>query len=116
MVTKARFEKLALALPGTTKAPHMDRTAFRVPARIFATLARDGSDVNFRLETNMQAVACEARPSAFQPVHGGWGRMGWTRCILAAVEETDLANLLAEAHALASAPRPRRNTRTKAKR
>lgn len=114
MVTKARLEKLALALPGTVKVPHMERTAFRVPARIFATLAADGSDVNLRLDASLQAAACEARPKAFAPVAGGWGRMGWTRCALDAVEEVDLVRVLGEAHALASEPAPKKKAaRTK---
>lgn len=115
MVTKARLEKLALALPGTVKVPHMDRTAFRVPARIFATLAADGSDVNLRLDASLQAAACEARPKAFAPVAGGWGRMGWTRCALDAVDEVDLVRVLAEAHALATEPPPKKKKTARAK-
>jgi hypothetical protein len=112
MVTKARLTALALALPNTVAVPHMDRTAFRVPARIFATLAADASDVNLRLDASLQAAACEARPKAFTPVHGGWGRMGWTRCVLAAVDEVDLVRVLGEAHALASEPtRKKKSTR-----
>jgi len=42
----SHFER-ALALENSSAVPHFDRLAFRTPRRIFATLAADGSDINF---------------------------------------------------------------------
>lgn len=106
MVTADRAAELALALPGVTSAPHFDRTAFRVPRRIFATLGAGGRDLNLRLDPELQAAVVEARPRAFAAIAGGWGRQGWTRCDLDAVAEIDLVRALAEAHTLAGLPPP----------
>ena len=39
-MTPAAFRKLALSMPGAHKAPHFERTSFRVGKRIFATMKR----------------------------------------------------------------------------
>jgi len=108
MVTSARFKKLCLSLEGTTEVPHVDRLAYRTPRKIFATLPPDGRTANLLLVPDLQAAIVEAMPHAFQPVPGGWGRMGFTTVDLAKVDEADLVKVLREAHALASEP-PRRN-------
>jgi hypothetical protein len=41
MATGKDLRRIALALEGTTEAPHFDRAAFKV-ARIYVTLAADG--------------------------------------------------------------------------
>jgi hypothetical protein len=46
VATAAQFRRVARSLEGTTEAPHVDRTAFKV-ARTYATLAADGRTVNF---------------------------------------------------------------------
>ena len=106
-VTAARARKLMLAMAGASAAPHFDRTAFRTPRRIFATLAGDGRDVNFMLDPLQQESICELAPAALAPVAGGWGRMGATRCDLRAVDEATFLAALAAAHERASAPRGR---------
>lgn len=98
--------RLALSLPGTSEAPHMERVAFRTARKIFATLGRD-RDLNLMFDPDQQDAHCTMDPRAFQPVPGGWGRMGATRCDLDAVDEPVLLSALIEAHRLAL-PRPRR--------
>lgn len=105
MVTAARFRKLALSFADATEAPHFDRTAFRTPRRIFATLAKDGATANLMLDRALQAAAVETRPRAFSILPNAWGTQGVTTVTLAAVTEKDLFAILAEAHARASAPR-----------
>jgi hypothetical protein len=106
-VTPARTRKLALSLDGASEAPHFDRTAFRTPRKIFATLANDGGDLNLMFDAANQEFFCEQAPRAFAPVPGGWGRMGATRCDLTAVDEATLLSALKAAHTLA-APKPKR--------
>jgi hypothetical protein len=100
MISAARFRALALALDDASEAPHMERIAFRTPQRIFATLAGDGDDANLKLAPEQQMLSA-ARPQAFAPVNGGWGKMGWTRVSLKDADEADVVAGLKGAHAIA---------------
>ena len=104
-VTKQRAHELALSLENASAAPHFDRVAFRTPRRIFATLARSGGDMNFMFDLAQQARFCELAPRAITPVPGGWGRMGATRCDLAAIDAKTFGAALKAAHERANAPR-----------
>jgi hypothetical protein len=110
-VTARQARELALALENASEAPHFDRTAFRTPRRIFATLAKDGADVNLMFDHVLQEFYCEQAPDAFAPVPGGWGRMGATRCLLNAVEPETFRGALSAAHARANLPLPGRARR-----
>lgn len=100
-VAPARARTLALSLEGASEKPHFERTAFRTPRKTFATLAGDGSDINLMFTPDLRDVYCEHEPAVFSPVPGGWGRMGATRCDLAAVDEPTLLGALKAAHELA---------------
>lgn len=106
-VTAIRATELALSLPQASQAPHFDRTAFRTPRKIFATLSSDGGDLNLMFDPDLRDFYCEQAPAAFAPVPGGWGRNGATRCDLRKVDEPTLLSALQAAHQLAL-PRPRR--------
>ena len=106
-VTAARARELALALPETSEVPHFDRAAFRTPRRMFATLAGDGTNLNFMFDAMLQEHYCAMAPDAFAPVPGGWGRMGATRCDLKKVDLASFRSALAAAHARAMAPAPK---------
>jgi hypothetical protein len=101
MATAADLRRLALALEGTSEAPHFDRAAFRV-ARIYVTLAADGRTANFRFTPDEQEIKCLMLPEAFAPVSNAWGRQGWTTATLARLTGSDLAAALETAwrHAL----------------
>jgi hypothetical protein len=107
-VTPQRARERALSLANTSAAPHFDRTAFRTPRRIFATLALQGDDMNFMLDLAQQQQFCERAPEAIAPVPGGWGRMGWTTCDLKKVHARTFDAALEAAHALANTPKPKR--------
>lgn len=92
---------MATALPDTSDAAHFDRTAFRTPQRIFATMPADGRTANLKLPPAAQLRVVRDHPDAFEPVPGGWGRQGWTTVTLASVDKATLAPVLHEAHALA---------------
>ena len=108
MITAARFKQLCLSLPGTSEVPHFDRLAYRTPRKIYATLPPDGRTANVLLVPELQAAVVEELAHAFQPVPGGWGRMGYTTVELAKVDEEDLVRVLRESHALASEPAKRK--------
>jgi len=107
-VTPKRARERALALENSSAVPHFDRLAFRTARRIFATLAADGSDINFMFDLRQQKQFCDRAPDALAPVPGGWGRMGATRCDLKKVDAATFAAALAAAHARANAPKPKR--------
>jgi len=111
----ARARKLLLGFDNVHEAPHFDRFAFKTPRRTFATLAGDGSDVNFMLDPLDQETFCEMAPRALAPVPGGWGRMGATRCDLKKVDEQTFVAALEAAHARASEPRSRRRAKPPAR-
>lgn len=111
MVSSERFKELAASFAGTSVVPHMDRIAFRTTRKIFATLPPDERTANLLLDATLQEAAMEARPKAFSPVPGGWGRMGYTVVDLSAVDEIDLMRVLTEAHALASEKKASRKKR-----
>jgi hypothetical protein len=110
-VTAKRARSLALSLENTSEAPHFNRVAFRTPRRIFATLAGDGSDLNFMFDLAQQEHFCALAPHALAPVPGGWGRMGATRCDLEKIDLATFTAALKAAHARANAPRPKSRAR-----
>ena len=112
-VTPKHARELALSLENVSEAPHFDRVAFRTPRRIFATLARNGSDLNFMFDHALQAHFCALAPEAIAPVSGGWGRMGATRCDLKKVAAVTFSAALKAAHARANSPRPKASKRAK---
>ena len=89
MATGKDLRRIALALTGTTEAPHFDRAAFRV-ARIYVTLAADGRTANFKFTPDEQDFKCMMAPEAFAAAPGGWGRQGWTTATLSALRTAEL--------------------------
>ena len=108
------FRRLAMALEGTTSAPHFDRTAFKV-SRIYATLDPDGHIANLKLTPDEQALKCLTAPEAFEPVPNAWGRQGWTTVTLAALSRNELAPALRLAW-MNALPKKRATARSKSKR
>ncbi|MDP4021982.1 MmcQ/YjbR family DNA-binding protein [Methylobacterium sp. NEAU 140] len=105
-----RVKALIATLEAVTAGPHVHRTAFHTPRKTFATLDEAGRDLNLMFDPDHRDFFCEQVPEAFSPVPGGWGRMGATRCDLAAVDEATLMSALTAAHRLA-APKSRTRTR-----
>jgi hypothetical protein len=93
MAKAADMRRIALALEGTTEAPHFDRTAFKV-ARIYATLAPDGLTANLKFAIDEQELKCLTAPDAFVPIPNAWGRQGWTTAKLAALTVAELTAAL----------------------
>jgi hypothetical protein len=102
MATGKDLRRLALALEGTTEAPHFDRTAFKV-ARIYVTLAADGRTANFKFMPDEQQLKCTVAPEAFAPVPNKWGEQGWTTAILSKLSAAELGSALKTAWAQARA-------------
>ena len=102
MATAKDFRRIALSLPGTTQAPHFERTAFKV-RRIYATLAPDGRTANLMYSPDEQVLKCAVAPDAFAALRNAWGARGATAVKLSTLTVTELRAALETAwrHALA---------------
>ena len=109
MATAKDLRRLALALEGTSEAPHFDRAAFKVK-RIYVTLAADGKSANFKFTPDEQEFKCLLAPEAFAAIPNAWGRQGWTTAELSklGVPELKAALEMAHAHTVVVKPRGRR--------
>ena len=107
MATAKDLRRIALALDGTTEAPHFDRTAFKVK-RIYATLASDGRTANFMFTPDEQEFKCLLAPDAFAPVPNAWGKRGATTGTLAKLKPGELKDALETAWKHALPPKSRR--------
>jgi hypothetical protein len=95
-VTEDDVRRLALALEGTTEAPHHERTSFRVGGKIFATLPPDGGSVNVLLGEEDARAAAEESPGVVELLW--WGKKLYgVRIDLAAADADMLRELLEEA-------------------
>ena len=93
------FRRIACGLPGAEESAHMGNPDFRVGDRIFATLsgqARGRGVLKLTLEQQAEFVA--ELPEVFEPVQGGWGRMGMTYIVLDRADEATMRGALVVAH------------------
>ncbi len=87
-MTAADFRRIALSLDGVEEYSHAGFPAFRVGGRKFASLASQAEGYgNLMLTLEQQATVVEEAPEIFQPIPGGWGKMGHTHIRLAASED-----------------------------
>lgn len=105
MVTIAQVRKLALALPEAEESSHFGQPDFRVRGKIFADVSPDGSYATLKMTPELQAMMLSARPEAFFPAAGYWGRQGWTRYHMSKVQPGELQGLLEEAWLLVAPKR-----------
>jgi len=97
MVTAAQVRALALSFPEAAASQHFDQPDFRVRGKIFATLDADGKRGTLKLSPELQAMMLDARPEAFFPAAGYWGRQGWTNFHPAKLALGELTGLMEEA-------------------
>ena len=94
-MTAEDFRNLALSLPEAIEHSHMGHPDFRVRGRIFATLGYpDERKAMVKLTHDQQHALTRARPRAFAPMTGGWGRRGATLVTLDAADESAVSDAL----------------------
>jgi len=87
-VTPAAFLELALSLPHTTLGRHQAGPDLRVGGKIFSSPAdRPGGTAVVKLTLEQRELLCAAEPDAFRPVEGMGASRGWTRMVVANVDE-----------------------------
>jgi hypothetical protein len=102
--TVADFRRHALALPNAIESSHMGHPDFRLVdargnARIFATLSAQEKGCGvLKLTLEQQQAFIADLPAVFEPVHGGWGRMGMTFIHLVAANQSTLQGALLTAY------------------
>ncbi len=89
--------RLALALPEAHEVPHFDRTSFRIGTKIFATAeAAEGTHLNVFVDPHETRALVTAQPATYAELW--WGKtLSGVRVTLPTAEETELAELLADA-------------------
>ena len=92
-----QYRQMALSLPDATESSHMNHPDFRVGGKIFATLWPTKQQGVVVLTPEQQEVFLGARPNAFSPASGAWGRRGSTVVDLTCVDEEDCRTALAMA-------------------
>lgn len=106
MASADDLRRIALSLPGTIEAPHVDRAAFKVK-RIYATMLPGAGTANLKFTPDEQAFKVMLAPELFRPLDNAWGKQGWTELKLAPAAEDDLQAALEMAwtHAVAKTPK-----------
>jgi hypothetical protein len=111
-----RFRGIACGLPDAVESAHMGNPDFRVGGRIFATLSGQarGRGV-LKLTPEQQAEFVAELPEVFEPVEGGWGRMGMTFLVLDRADEATMQGALSVAHRNVAAKQAAGRTQQKGK-
>jgi hypothetical protein len=107
MTTGRDLRRMALALEGTTEAPHFDRIAFKA-RRTYVTLGADGLEANLFFTPDQQHFKCMMAPEAFAAVPNKWGERGWTRATLSKLSPAEIKSALQTAWANAATKPPKR--------
>jgi hypothetical protein len=93
------FRRIACSLPGAQESAHMGHPDFRIHGRIFATLSGEARGCGvLKLTLEQQAAFVGELPNIFEPVQGGWGRMGMTYIALADTNEEIMRGALTTAY------------------
>jgi hypothetical protein len=95
MADEETVRRAALALPEVTEGAHWERPSFRVGGKIFAVLRPPERRAVLKLPHDHQEMLFAARPEAFAPAR--WGRLVGTFVVLSAVDDEQMATLVAEA-------------------
>jgi hypothetical protein len=94
-VTPQAFLELALSLPETALGHHQAGEDLRVGGKIFASPAtRAGGTAVVKLTLEQRELLCAAEPDVFQPVVGMGASRGWTRIIVANIDEATARSAL----------------------
>ncbi len=111
------FRKIACELPGAVESAHMGHPDFRVGGRIFATLSGEARGYGvLKLTLEQQAAFVAELPEVFEPVQGGWGRMGMTYIALDRADQPTMRGALATAHRNVAAKQEAKRAKRPAKR
>lgn len=94
-MTPDDFRRIALAQPQAVEGGHMGHADFRVKKGIFASLGSPGLEWgSLMLTPERQEMLMRVHPGTFEPASGAWGRRGWTKVRLSAVDGETLESAM----------------------
>jgi hypothetical protein len=97
MVTVDDVRRIALPLPRTTEHLIRDRVKFRVGQIVYAALSRDETLLGFAFPKEERAALVAAEPDKFLMPGASDLRYNWVVVRLAAIDETELRELIHDA-------------------
>lgn len=100
MITPAEARSIALSFEGTDERPHVNRTAFTVKKKIFATLSYEDKTLNLKFTPQVQFIFCPPESEVIFAIPNGWGRQGWTTINLDKANKKLVKSALKEAYKL----------------
>lgn len=100
MVEVDDIRRIALALPRTTEAVVRDRVKFRVGRIVYLALSRDETMLGFGCRREEREGMVAAEPHKFVMPTGVDLKYHWLEARLAALDRTELAELITDAWTL----------------
>jgi hypothetical protein len=97
MVSVEAVRRLALSLPRSYEALVRDRVKFRVGRIVYASLSADETLLGFGFPKEERAALVAAEPEKFLMPIPSDERYHWVRVRLAAIDETEMRELVVEA-------------------
>lgn len=97
MVTVQDIRRIALPLPRTEEKLVRDRVKFRVGRIVYLALSRDETTMGFAYPKEERDALVAAEPEKFFPPSRADERYHWVQARLAALDETELRELVVEA-------------------
>ena len=97
MVTVDDIRKIAGALPRTEERLVRDRVTFRVGRLVYLAVAADETTMGFGFPKEERAALVASEPDKFMMPRPSDERYHWVRARLAALDETELRELVVDA-------------------
>jgi hypothetical protein len=97
MVTVAEVRRFAMTLPRTTEALVAGRVKFRVGRIVYVAFSRDETIMGFGFPKEQRAWLVGGDPSKFMMPEGGDLRYHWVLVRMAAIDETEMRELVLDA-------------------
>ncbi|HSB94159.1 MAG TPA: MmcQ/YjbR family DNA-binding protein [Flavitalea sp.] len=98
MVSNTIFRQIALSFPEVIEQPHFEKNSFRVNKKIFVSHDEPNDRITIKLPGHDQSVFCSFDSNIIYPVHGSWGRQGWTIIELRTIRKEMLKDALTVAY------------------
>jgi hypothetical protein len=97
VVSVEDVRRIAAPLPRTEEALVRDRVKFRIRSIVYASLSRDETLLGFAYPKEQRAALIAAEPDKFLMPIKSDERYNWVRVRLAAIDETELRELIIDA-------------------
>ncbi len=105
MVTIEDVRAFAMTLPGTYEALVRDRVKFRVGRYVYVAFSRDETEMGFGFPKAEREALVRSEPDKFMMPIKGDLRYHWVESRLAALDETEMRELVLDAWRMAAPKR-----------